>query len=319
MDESFHYPPELLSLLVDTIPLLCRSKNDVLLFFRGAGTADDLVKDLHGRLRADAKSISKYEIARTILARVNERGDSYLKVRRELIKRVTEYEDFSSCWPADQLKAKGAVAEVRRIVNVKDSFTRIAKEREREREQNAEATRLLREAQRAKRTRVASAKAELYALFALENEPSKRGLALEKVLNELFAAHEILFAENFKRRDPDNEKVVEQIDGMIQLRGQLILVEMKWTSEPVGVDLVAQPLVRLFSRGAAKGLLISTSGFTDPAIAQCRQALALKIMALCPLQELVMALEEERDLAEFFREKFLAVEASLDPIAVARS
>lgn len=32
-----HYPPEILSLLVDTIPLLCRSKNDVLIFFKGAG------------------------------------------------------------------------------------------------------------------------------------------------------------------------------------------------------------------------------------------------------------------------------------------
>jgi restriction system protein len=32
-----HYPPEILNLLVDTIPLLCRSKNDVLVFFKGAG------------------------------------------------------------------------------------------------------------------------------------------------------------------------------------------------------------------------------------------------------------------------------------------
>ena len=36
-DITFHYPPELFSLLVDTIPLLNRSKKDVLLFFRGAG------------------------------------------------------------------------------------------------------------------------------------------------------------------------------------------------------------------------------------------------------------------------------------------
>jgi len=33
MAEAFHYPPEILSLLVDTIPLLCRSKKDVVLFF----------------------------------------------------------------------------------------------------------------------------------------------------------------------------------------------------------------------------------------------------------------------------------------------
>ena len=37
IDIIHHYPPEILNLLVDTIPLLCRSKNDVLVFFKGAG------------------------------------------------------------------------------------------------------------------------------------------------------------------------------------------------------------------------------------------------------------------------------------------
>jgi hypothetical protein len=35
-DITFHFPPELFSLLVDTVPLLNRSKKDVLTFFRGA-------------------------------------------------------------------------------------------------------------------------------------------------------------------------------------------------------------------------------------------------------------------------------------------
>lgn len=37
MDITFHYPPDLMSLLVQTIPRLCRSKKDTVLFFRGAG------------------------------------------------------------------------------------------------------------------------------------------------------------------------------------------------------------------------------------------------------------------------------------------
>lgn len=36
-DITFHYPPELCNLLVDVVPLLNRSKPDVLMFFRGAG------------------------------------------------------------------------------------------------------------------------------------------------------------------------------------------------------------------------------------------------------------------------------------------
>lgn len=46
MADPYHYPPELLSLLVDTIPLLCRSKNDVVVFFRGAGAPEQLSSPL---------------------------------------------------------------------------------------------------------------------------------------------------------------------------------------------------------------------------------------------------------------------------------
>lgn len=45
-DIAFHYPPDLFNLLVQTIPLLCRSKKDVLTFFIGAGVKYELLKDL---------------------------------------------------------------------------------------------------------------------------------------------------------------------------------------------------------------------------------------------------------------------------------
>lgn len=40
-DITFHYPPELFNLLVDAIPALNKSKNDVVIFFRGAGVAEE--------------------------------------------------------------------------------------------------------------------------------------------------------------------------------------------------------------------------------------------------------------------------------------
>jgi hypothetical protein len=36
VDIVFHYPPELTQLLINTIPLLCPAKRDVLTFFRGS-------------------------------------------------------------------------------------------------------------------------------------------------------------------------------------------------------------------------------------------------------------------------------------------
>ena len=133
MNIIYHYPPELLNLLIDTIPLLSRAKKDVLLFFRGAGVDNSIVDDLWLRVEQDRQNINKYEIVRTTLSRLNDKGEQTLRERREILKRVTEFEDFSTCWPNDQLKAKGLVAEIRRVVNVKDSFTRMRQAQEQER------------------------------------------------------------------------------------------------------------------------------------------------------------------------------------------
>ena len=46
MNDVFHYPPDLFDLIVQTIPLLNRSKEAVLLFFKGAGVDEEIFKDL---------------------------------------------------------------------------------------------------------------------------------------------------------------------------------------------------------------------------------------------------------------------------------
>ena len=55
MDEIYHYPPELFNLLVDTIPLLFRSKKDVLLFFKGSGVSKKYTGMLESRIILIAK------------------------------------------------------------------------------------------------------------------------------------------------------------------------------------------------------------------------------------------------------------------------
>lgn len=123
--QIFHFSPDFLNLLVDTIPRLCKSKKDVLVFFLSAGVSKKILEDLNFRIIKDASSINKYEIARTVLLRLNSTGDVALRERREIVKRVVEFNDFSRCWPNDQIEATGLVAKVREMVNVKDSFTRL--------------------------------------------------------------------------------------------------------------------------------------------------------------------------------------------------
>ena len=194
-ETAFQYTPDLFALLVDAIPVLCKSKRDVVLFFRGAGVPASMTADLEKIIREDRASINKYEIARTILASINQGGDAMLAIRRELLKRVVEFEDFTRCYENEVMKAKGLVGEVRRIINVKDSFTRMSQERAREAEaRRAEHDRRVATAN-ARQKKIEAAKSRLFALYA-ETNPQRRGKALEGVLNDLFRAYDVLVAED---------------------------------------------------------------------------------------------------------------------------
>ena len=289
----FHYPPELLQLLKDTIPLLCRSKRDVLLFFQGAGVPSSLFTDISKKVETDPKSISKFAIARDILERLNAKKDNHLRELREVVRRVTEFEDFSTCWDNDHLKAKGLVAEVRRVVDVKDAFTRMRIERETEATKAKVATESKIKAVQERRDRVQAISRDLYSLFA-ESDAHMRGKALESVLNRLFEAYGMLVRESFAVKGACGGGIIEQIDGVVEIDSDLYLVEMKWWNKPLGTNEVSPHLVRVYGRGAqAKGIFISYTDYTDPAIDTCRQALAGgALVTLCKLQEIVMVLDK---------------------------
>jgi restriction system protein len=315
MDIIYHYPPELLQLLVDTIPRLCRSKDDVLLFFRGAGVDFDCLEDLWEHVERDRQSIKKYEIVRTVLTRLNERGEATLRERREVLKRVVEFEDFSTCWPNDQLEAKGLVAEIRRVVNVKDSFARMKQERETERKKRMrEHERKLRKIHERK-SALEELKRDFYSLFAkhTKQERQRRGILLENVLNRLFEISEILIRESFRRTEEHGKGVVEQIDGVVELEGEIYLVEMKWLDGAVGIDDVSRHLVRIYHRGFSRGIFISATEFTQPALEICREALQKTVVVLCTLKELVGLFEQDKDLKNLLKEKIQAAIIDKEP------
>ena len=313
MESEYHYPPEIFNLLVDTIPLLCRSKNDVIIFFKGAGVSETHLNDLQKRVQSSREGINKYEISRTILQRINEKGDSELRTRREVIKRIVEFEEFSTCWPNDQMKAKGCVAELRKLVNVKDSFTKMNHERKREKETRVADSKKTTDQKNAKRREIETLKQDLFSLFTMENEPQKRGKQLEKVLNGLFQAYGILIKEDFKRKSPDCPGVIEQIDGIVEFEGNIYIVEMKWVKEPIGVDKIAPHLVRLFNRGDARAIFITSDGYTKPAIAECREVLSQKTIVLCTLQEIVFLLENQGDLVQLLKHKVSVATGDKEP------
>jgi restriction system protein len=313
LDSTYHYPPELLELLTDAIPALFRSKQAVVDFFIGAGTPAVFLADWRTQLRVDRDSVKKHEIARAVLRALNEGGDSTLTARREVIKRVSEFEDFSTCWDSDRLKAQALVGQVRHVVNVKDSFTRMNIEREKERVERQrtyqQATERVQK-QREERQRIRS---DLYSLFSVP-DPRKRGKALEGVLNRLFASYEILVREAFTVRGEPGEGIVEQIDGLVEITGHLYLVEMKWWDKPIGREEIAPHLVSVFNRGDVRGIFIAYSGFSPAAIAEVKTALAQKIVVLMELEEITRALDRDMDLKELLARKIQHSQTHKEPL-----
>ncbi len=60
-----------------------------------------------------------------MLCKLNDLGDAGIVPRREVIKRVVQWDDFATAYDDKRLIAQGLVASVQKLVNVKDSFTRM--------------------------------------------------------------------------------------------------------------------------------------------------------------------------------------------------
>ena len=312
-DITFHFPPELFNLMVDAVPLLNRSKQDVLVFFRGAGVSDVMTSDIAARLRSAPKDVNKYQMVRTVLERLNAKGESTLRERREVLRRVVDFANFDSCWPADQLKAKGLVASIREVINQKDAFTRMNNAREEERQARLAETLRVAAEKREHISKIENAKKDLYALFGASVTAQERGKMLETALNNLFHAYGVLIHKAFHLVGNAGEGIVEQIDGVIELCGTLYFVEMKWYRDPVGKPEISEHLVRLMSRAEVRGIFISASGYTEPAIHTVREFLQHKILILSTLHEIVRLLEKQGDLTEFFAKKVQAAQIQKNP------
>lgn len=312
MDITYHYPPDLTQLLIETIPRLCPRKTDVLLFFRGAGLAAMHLVELERALKTDKSSVNKYGMVRALIQGMNERGESALRERREVLKRVVEFENFSTCWSGDVLEAKGLVAEIRALVNVKDSFTRMRQEQETERKRFVELRDAELKSAQERKMAIEAVRRDLFSLFGA-NDRQVRGLAIEEVLNRLFDTQGLLVRESFERRSEASGRVLEQIDGVIELDGQLYLVEFKWLSDKVDVVDVSRHLARVFTRDSCKGLFFSATDYTEAAVSICKDALGKATLALGKLDEIVRLLEEERDLREFLRRKLRAATLDKNP------
>jgi restriction system protein len=299
MAAPHHWPPELSKLVSEAVGRLNRSKRDVLAFFAACGVPDDFLQPWRLRLNADLSKVYKSPMADEIVARINEKPDAsdYIRMRREIIRRIVETRSFDQCWPDDRAIARGLVASVREFVQERDFLTK-----------TVEATERLHEARRRERAeeiggvQARAAKWEelrrrFYALFALEGQGQRRGYEFQKWLNDLFAFEGISIREAF------TVGTAEQIDGAIALDGHVYLVEARWWSEALGHKDVSDLYVKVSGRPIkTRGLFISGSGFTDECIKVCTQTRMSEVV-LMTAEDIVHAFEKSVPVSTIIRKK----------------
>ena len=314
----WHFPPDLIEALVTAIALLNKGYASVLNFFKNAGVSDSLMAPEAARI-ARKEKINKFEIARNVLGRLNELGDTEKAVqcRRLVARRVAEWENFSTCFADDVLRARGAVSEVQRLINIRDHFTRmqqVQEEEAAERRKKKDAD-LANVARRVQEYEVI--KRDFNTLFVTTLTPQVRGKKAEAVFNALFKHAGIGIREAFSVMHDESGKQLEQIDGVIEINHRSYLVEMKWEKEPLGVDPIVKHIGRIFMRknsGDIRGMVISYIGFTEPAIVNMKKSkVAGAFIFGCTIFQLHQALENGDNLEEFCTRRITAADVDENP------
>lgn len=318
-DRIAHIPPDLFDVLVEVIPKLVKSKVALLDWFRQSNVPEQLLARHRQTLVLKKDAFRKHLVTREVLGDVAAgygRDPMLVAVMRNVVRRVAEWDNFSQSYEDDRLAAEGLVARVRETVQRKDWFTRVADEHEaerRKRQRDRDKELAARQRRAAERLRL---KDRFAALF-LETDPVRRGTGLEKLLNDWFSFEGIQVSEPFVVRFGDDGKVLEQIDGVIRIDNWYYLVEIKWWNAPIGVPEVTHHVSRVFFRGnCVRGIFVSYSPFTDPAVETARMALVQgSCECLIPLSALYGVLDEDRDLVEFLRERMDETILRRNPLA----
>ena len=191
-------------------------------------------------MRLLQEEINKFEIVRTVLARLNDtRGKDLWGSGGRSYTVLSNLPTSIVAGLAINLRPRGLVAAIRDVVNQKDSFTRMNLERKKERQVRLSETQHAVRKKQEKMSKIEGAKNEFYGLFGASLTAQERGKKLETALNNLFDAYGILVQKAFHLVGDGGEGIVEQIDGVIELKGDLYFVEMKWfhASRRKGGDL----------------------------------------------------------------------------------
>ena len=298
MAAPHHWPPQLSELVAQAVIRLNPSKRNVLTYFTACGVPERYLAPWRVRLNEDADSVRKLAMAEDIVAKINAKPDAndYIRMRREVIRRIVETPSFDNCWPDDQPIARGLVAHIRELVGERDTVTRIVNVTERlaEERRRARANELQTKHQKAGERD--ALRQRFYKMFSMQ-DGRERGYAFQQFLTDLFGL------EDIRIREPFQISTREQIDGAIALDTHVYLVEAKWWAEKLSHSDVADLYIKVSGKAlGTRGLVVSGSGYTEECVEVC-QASDMRRVIFTTAEDLVEAFENELAVAELIRQK----------------
>lgn len=301
-----HLRPDLIEKLVTAISHLVWSKQAALDLFRNAGVPDGLFRDFQDQLQRDKDRVKKPIMARTILQRMNDAGDApnAIRMRRELVRRVVEWKDYTTCPPNCDAIARGAVAAVQEVVGKYDFLTEIRQDRDRRVSEHMHKVEVEREAHARRVTEWQSIKTDFAKCFGCA-DPHERGRAFEKVMNRLFLHANLSARPPFTLRG-ESGKPLEQIDGSIELEHFIYVIEIKWWAQPVEQKEMGAFGMKVFLRDGTqvRGLFISASNYTEGAVQTATEAFAKgRPIILMTLKEFFDVLQADGEVRQLLLDR----------------
>ncbi|HEY0286809.1 MAG TPA: restriction endonuclease [Pseudomonas sp.] len=219
---------------------------------------------------ADIKALGNYKenpragIVDTMFSHLANKPDSGLAQFRAMLQSLitwTHFDDyyFVKLAKLDRGEAENAITHLKQLQEIRDHKIREQqKDRERRESVNRSATSTL-----------ADLKKEFLALLQGSLTGSKRGYALEKILQELGRVSALEVTEGFRENG-------EQIDGAVKYDGEHYLIEAKWQDKTSANEAVYQFAGKVEGKMYGRGIFISIQGFSENVVSSLAAGKALK-------------------------------------------
>ncbi|MDO7906074.1 hypothetical protein Q5741_06530 [Paenibacillus sp. JX-17] len=309
---------EIKKLTIEIIASLVYKKTQMYeLILRPAGISDKFFGSLMKKRNVDGKLLTKRDMG-VIIVNELEKKPEFRKNINSIIKIAANWNQFHLT--DNEMLARATVQKAREVMNVIDIMAEkekeyLAEEREKERKRLEEERRKAKVEWESEIQNQSKLLLMMYdELVLMKNNPHKRGLMLEQLVNMLFNVYDIALMQSFRRNEGG-----EQIDGAFKLDGWHYLVEMKWTSQLTDMKQLDSLYGKIARSGKqTMGLFLSIGGWSSHVVPLMKQHPDKSIFLMDGF-DLRMVLTQEISLINILQRKIAKFNIESEPFFSARS